>query len=54
MLFPNRRYLAGLLVLAAGFVTAATLWAQSGGGHEPPKPQFNDKGQLIRPEGYRE
>ncbi len=54
MLFPNRRYLAGLLVLAAGFVTAATLRAQSG-GNELPKPQFNDQGQLIRPEvGYRE
>ena len=54
MLFPNRRYLAGLLVLAAGFVTVATLRAQSG-ANEPPKPQFNDQGQLIRPEvGYRE
>ena len=48
MLSPNRPYLGGLLPLAAGFVLVATLWA------EPPKPQFNDKGQLMRPEGYRE
>ena len=54
MLSHHGRYLAGLLVLAAGFVMVATLWAQSG-GNEPPKPQFNDQGQLIRPEvGYRE
>ena len=44
MLSHHRRYLAGLLVLAAGFVTAATLWAQSGGGNEAPKPQFNEMG----------
>ena len=49
MLFPNGRYVAGLLVLAAGFVTVATLGAQSG-DNELPKPQFNDQGQLIRPE----
>ena len=55
MLFPNRRYLAGSFVLAAGFVIVATLPAQSGGGNEVPKPQFNDQGQLIRPEvGFRE
>ena len=53
MLFRNRRYFAASLAVAAGFVTVAALWAQSGGS-ELPKPQFNDKGQLIRPEGYRE
>ena len=54
MLSHHGRYLAGLLVLGAGFVAAATLRAQSGGGNEAPKPKFNDKGQLMRPEGYRE
>ena len=45
---------AGLMLLAASFVVLAPLWAQSG-ANEPPKPQFNDQGQLIRPEvGYRE
>ena len=53
MLFRNRRYFAASLAVAAGLVTVATLWAQSG-GNELPKPQFNEKGQLIRPEGYRE
>ena len=53
MRFRNRHLQAGVLVLAAGFVTVATLRAQSR-GHELPKPQFNDQGQLIRPEGYRE
>ena len=53
MRFRNGRRQAGALVLAAGFVTVAALWAEPG-GHELPKPQFNDQGQLIRPEGYRE
>jgi len=44
---------AGLMLLAFSFVGLAPLCAQSG-ANEPPKPQFNDQGQLIRPEvGYR-
>ena len=49
----TRRATAVLIFLAASFVILAPLWAQSG-TNEPPKPQFNDQGQLIRPEvGYR-
>ena len=44
---------AGLILLAASFVVLAPLRAQSGGS-EPSKPQFNESGQLIRPDGYRE
>ena len=52
--FPNGRLaIAGLILLATSFVVLAPLWAQSG-VNEPSKPRFNEKGQLIRPEVYRE
>ena len=52
---PPNTWLAatGLMLWAFSFTVLAPLWAQSGAS-EPPKPQFNDQGQLMRPEvGYR-
>jgi hypothetical protein len=43
---------AGLMLLVSSFIGLVPLGAQSG-SNEPPKPQFNESGQLIRPEGYR-
>ena len=52
MLTTPVRRLGASLVVAAGFFATAATWAQSG-ANDPPKPQFNEKGQLIRPEGFR-
>lgn len=45
---------ARLIGLALTVLIATALFTPPVEAQYPPKPQFNDQGQLIRPEGYRE